>query len=44
MVFLWCGIVFAGEKVLWGEVLFLNNTREGSKGRVRRERSISDSI
>jgi hypothetical protein len=30
-----CGIVFVGEKVLWGEVLFLNNAR-GNEGRVRR--------
>lgn len=43
MVFLGCGIVFVGEKVLWGEVLFLNNTR-GNEGRVRRKGGISASI
>lgn len=42
MVFLGCGIVFVGEKVL-GEVLFLNNTR-GNEGRVRRKEGISASI
>jgi len=29
--------VFVGEKVLWGEVLFLNNTREMKGGRGEKE-------
>lgn len=43
MVFLGCGIVFVWERVLWGEVLFLNNTR-GNEGSARRKGGISASI
>jgi hypothetical protein len=35
--------VFVGEKVLWGEVLFLNNAR-GNERRVRRKGGIFASI